>query len=662
MKKILAALLLPPTVTEFEARYLARMNRVGLGFFALHVPLLALIAYFNDTGAALAALLASTVMAGPALAYRAFASPRAMSLAYGFTAMLMGGLLVHFGQGPVQIEMHFYFFALLAMLVLFGNPMAIVVAAATVALHHLVLWLVMPSSVFNYDAEVWVVGVHAAFVVVESIAACFIARSFFDNVIGLERIVQARTTELAERNHEMRRVLDNVHQGLLMLDGRGVVASQRSAMADEWLGPFGEGTTTFVDALARIDPAVARWFEVGWAEVVEGVMPLELTLAQLPARLDAGARRLALTYSPVEVREDGGLDKLLVVISDVTALVERARLEAAQRELAELFHRYTSDRRGVVELVEEGSELVARITATPSPALDVMARSLHTLKGNCGIFGLASIAEICHELEGTIVETRAVPPLPALHALAERWEVLHSGLRPLLGERSSATIEIDPESYQAVVAATRELRPHAEIQQTIEAWSLEPMALRLGRIADQARRIAARVGKPGLEVEVRHHDVRLAAEVWSGFWSSFVHVVRNAVDHGIEPADARAEAGKPLHGRIVLESVLRDDEIVISIEDDGRGLDLGRLASAAARCGVQATTPEAVLAAMFHDGVTTAPDVGELSGRGIGMGAVRAACHELGGHVVTHTDVGAGTRFEFHFPRAVAAAPQLRAA
>ncbi|HWB73493.1 MAG TPA: Hpt domain-containing protein, partial [Nannocystaceae bacterium] len=398
MKKIIDVLFLPPTITEFESRYLARMNRIGMAFFALHIPVLATIAWLNDTGAMLAALLATLVMAGPALARRAFTNPRAMSLAYGFTAMLMGGLLVHFGQGPMQIEMHFYFFALLAMLVLFGNPLAIVVAAATVALHHLALWLVLPSSVFNYDAEVWVVAVHAAFVVVESIAACFIARSFFDNVIGLEKIVQLRTAELAGRNHEMRQVLDSVQQGLLTLDRNGVIAAERSAAADEMLGAPRAGER-FADALGRLDADAGAWFDVGWAEVRDGVMPLELTLAQLPTSLVLGARHLELDYVPIGAVE-GELDRVLVVVSDVTATVEHARLEGLQRELGQLFHRYASDRRGVVEFLEEGGELVERVTATPAPELAALLRALHTIKGNAGIFGVGSVADTCHVLEG----------------------------------------------------------------------------------------------------------------------------------------------------------------------------------------------------------------------------------------------------------------------
>ena len=193
MNKLFRYLVLPKEISAFEATYLRRLNRIGLVFFAIHVPAMVLLAWANATHPWLALALSSAVVLGPALAYVTFTNPRAVSVTYGVAAMCMGGVLVHVGQGPVQIEMHFYFFALIAMLAVFGNPLVILAAALTVALHHLALWFLLPASVFNYDAPVWVVAVHAAFVVLESVAGCFIARSFFDNVIGLEKIVQLRT-------------------------------------------------------------------------------------------------------------------------------------------------------------------------------------------------------------------------------------------------------------------------------------------------------------------------------------------------------------------------------------------------------------------------------------------------------------------------------------
>src|SRR5262249_61209318 len=211
-------------------------NRIALIFFYLHVPAFVGVAALAHTSMMQAAVMTPLVLIGPTAVYFWLRNPRALAVAYGFTAMVMGGLLVHFGQGPMQIALHFYFCVLIALLAVFGNPAAIMTAAATVALHHLVLWLLLPSSVFNYAASAWAVVVHAAFVVLESIAAIFVARSFFDNVIGLEKIVAVRTSELDQRNRDMALVLDNVGQGLLTMSPDGVMSGGRSAILRTRLG------------------------------------------------------------------------------------------------------------------------------------------------------------------------------------------------------------------------------------------------------------------------------------------------------------------------------------------------------------------------------------------------------------------------------------------
>jgi two-component system, chemotaxis family, sensor kinase CheA len=197
IKALLKYIVLPAHMSDFERDYLKRVNRVALWFFIAHLPVFVLLAVYNHTNPNMAVALTSLVLLGPILAVRYLNSLRTVSVIMGITAMFMGGLLVHFGQGPVQIEMHFYFFVLLALLAVFANPMVIIAAAATVALHHLALWFLLPASVFNYEAPVWVVAVHALFVILEAVGACFIARGFFDNVVELDQHVQERTQSLS---------------------------------------------------------------------------------------------------------------------------------------------------------------------------------------------------------------------------------------------------------------------------------------------------------------------------------------------------------------------------------------------------------------------------------------------------------------------------------
>ena len=141
--------------------------------------------------------------------------------------------------------------------------------------------------------------------------------------------------------------------------------------------------------------------------------------------------------------------------------------------------------------------------------------------------------------------------------------------------------------------------------------------------------------------------MRLLPERWAEFWSAFTHAVRNAVDHGLETAEERAAAGKPAKGALQLRTLVVNDDFTIEISDDGRGIDWQLLRQRASAMGLPCATEHDLIEAMFHDGVTTRHQVSEFSGRGIGMGAVRAVCERMGGAVHVASASGAGTTVRF---------------
>jgi two-component system, chemotaxis family, sensor kinase CheA len=563
------------------------------------------------------------------------------------TAMFMGGLLVHFGQGPVQIEMHFYFFSLVAMCAVFGNPLVIVAAAVTVALHHLLVWLVLPRSVFNYDAAWWVVAVHAAFVVLESVAACFISRSFFDNVIGLEKIVRVRTAALDSKNRDMRMLLDNVRQGFLTIDCDGQLAQERSAAVDQWFGEPAVGVTWF-DYLSTFSTEFAEKTRLAWDEVAASIMPVELTLEQMPRRVTVqGTTHYQIDYRPIGATEPH--EHYLVIVTDVTADVEREHVEQEAREAIAVFERVLVDRSGFETFFEESANVVDILLNQRTTDLVVVKRLIHTLKGNSSLFGLTSIAAVCHQLEDLIAEVETVPPPPSYEALKERWGRLSSDIEKLLGNRAHA-IEIDDQQYAALEAAVRTGEPAPAMLRRVRNLKLESTSMRLKHFQEQAKRIAQRLDKGDVRVDIEDFGVRLDARRWAGFWSSFVHAVRNAVDHGLEPAEARIAGGKPAQGKVSLRTFEEKDRIVVEIADDGRGIDWPALAERAASLGLPAKTQEDLDRALFADGVSTAASVTDVSGRGIGMGALLEGTRALGGEVIVKSTPGQGTVLRFTFP------------
>lgn len=639
-------LVLPKNTSEFEDQYLRRMNKVATAFFVAHVPFLTILALLNDTGPFVAALLSLATLVGPLLAIRSFESRRAISTVMGITAMFMGGLLVHFGQGPVQIEMHFYFFVLLALLAVFANPMVIVAAAVTAAVHHAALWFFLPASVFNYDAPFWVVGVHAAFVVLESVAACFIARSFFDNVIGLEKKVAQRTSELASRNDDMQLLLDSVKQGFFTLAENGIVSEERSGAVERLLGSI-EGAITFEELVRRHDPKAADWIELGLDDVFAGILPEEVTIAQLPSRIKVGSRTMSIEYSPVF--GDQGLNTLAVVVSDVSADVERELLETENREMLAMIDRIATDRNGLFEFFTEAESLVESLRNRSESDLSTIKRQVHTLKGNSAIFGLQRVAMACHEIEDHIAENEEIPDSPKWTALFGSWASTRGNLKRLVSDETNS-FQIDVDEVEKLLSSILNNVDNNVLARRVAGWRLESTGQRLNRINEQAQSLAERLGKGSLNLEKDDNGLRIDSAVWSKFWSSLIHVVRNAVDHGLETPDDRVAAGKAPEGRVSCSTTIRDDMFVVTISDDGRGINWDRVRSVADSLGLPSESHADLVNALFYDGLSTSDSVSETSGRGIGMGAVKQACESLEGHITASSSPGDGTTFEFIFP------------
>lgn len=645
MKPLLNYFVLPRERSEFEESYLDRINRIALAFFAMHVPVFTLIAWGNDTGGWLALTLTSLTLLGPIIARLTFRSRRNVSTVFGITAMLMGGLLVHFGQGPVQIEMHFYFFVLLALLAVFANPTVIVAAAITATLHHAILWMVFPSSVFNYDAPFWVVAVHAAFVVLESIAACFIARSFFDNVIGLEKIVARRTNELKSRNKDMRVLLDSVEQGFLTVDRNGTMSEQRSRYLDDLLGKA--PSDLLVDWIGKHDASAADWFEMGLDEVFADMLPVEVTLDQLPKRCLAGNRTLSLRYHPVYGEQI--LDSIAVVITDITAEVERELLEVENREILAMIDRISADRSGFLEFFQEAEDIIEGLRSHDDCDLTVLKRQIHTLKGNASIFKLDRIAAACHAIERHIAEYGNLPVGAEWTELFGSWASTRGNLRRLVSDVNTNSINLHDAEYRALLSSIIKYQPRDELAKRVASWQLEPTECRLQRLAEQARLLAKRLGKGAIVTRVESENLRVDPRAWAPFWSAFVHLIRNAIDHGIENPENRRIKGKCETGKLTLSSYIDGDRFVVAVADDGKGINWNSVRSKAESLGHPATTHDDLVNALFMDGLSTASEVTEISGRGIGMNAVRQACLDLKGEVFvdSETDVGMTVRFKF---------------
>jgi two-component system chemotaxis sensor kinase CheA len=477
-----------------------------------------------------------------------------------------------------------------------------------------------------------------------------------EHAANLERKVEERTYELDERNRGMRLVLDNVTQGLVTIDLDGRMATERSATVDRWFGPPAPGAT-ICEYLAGHAPAFAEAFELGLSQMADGILPFALTLDQLPRRFSAGGRTFDVLYTPVGV---GAPTKfLLVIFNDVTEHLARERADREQKDLIAIFQRILIDRAGVEEFVGEATKLVKGLEIEGDRL--VQRRLVHTLKGNSAMYGLATLADLAHEIETQMAE-HDLPLADAQRAaLSDAWREVMARVEQLLGNARTDQLEIRQAELGVVLALARSGAPTTDLVRELESWTLERAERRLELLGRQAKELARRLGKFEPSIVVEADGVRLDARVWANFWSAMVHAVRNAVDHGLEGSEGRVKAGKPAAGRIALGARRAGSQLTFWIEDDGGGIDWNALKLRAAALGRPHETRGALLEAMFTDGVSTRNKADAVSGRGVGLAALRQTVRALGGAIDVDSTEGRGTVFRFTFDEQLAISPGHRA-
>jgi two-component system chemotaxis sensor kinase CheA len=199
-----------------------------------------------------------------------------------------------------------------------------------------------------------------------------------------------------------------------------------------------------------------------------------------------------------------------------------------------------------------------------------------------------------------------------------------------------------------------------ELQGQVIQARMVPLAPVFRQHVRTVRDLGARLGKE-VTLAIEDHEAEVDTSIAEKIRDPLVHMLRNAVDHGLEPAPERRAAGKPACGCITLRAFHEAGAVVIELADDGRGLDGPRILARAVERGLvdaqTSLTEQEVFQLIFEPGFSTAHAVTEVSGRGVGMDVVRRHVHELRGTIAIRSQRGHGTVITIRLPLTVAIIP-----
>jgi two-component system, chemotaxis family, sensor kinase CheA len=326
----------------------------------------------------------------------------------------------------------------------------------------------------------------------------------------------------------------------------------------------------------------------------------------------------------------------------------------------------------------------------PGAGVTEAYRAMHTLKGVAATMGHDEVARHAHELEDALELLRGEAAVDAatVDALLRRSDVLRAAVEaslspaPEVGGGGSVSprrirreVRVEQERLDQLCDAAAELtllqarlsalsadagdavvrlvsvlgRHVADLHVEMLALRLVPLGEAFDRIPRQVRDLARQLGKR-IDLRVEGRELRIDRAVLEGLHEPLLHLVRNAVDHGLEPAAEREAAGKPAVGSLRLRAERDRGSVRIEVCDDGRGVDTGRVAARAAELGFDAAAPDALLRVLSEPCFTTARELTDLSGRGVGLDAVATKVRALGGTLSVESTAGAGTTFVVRVP------------
>jgi len=338
---------------------------------------------------------------------------------------------------------------------------------------------------------------------------------------------------------------------------------------------------------------------------------------------------------------------------------------------------------GAVDVVREmvdggdGGALAARLgerlaVVAATPAVDAPERRPSDRRREDPALLRVDVARLDELMDGVgelvFDRTRIERRVAELRNAARDLGRARSGLRALVGETPGPLrdrlVAIEEELATEVARMTRVAaalvddaealkRTTSSLQAGLTRVRMTPVRWLFQRLARPLRDIERSEGK-SVDVVTSGEEVELDKAVVERITDPLIHMLRNAIAHGIETPEVRAARGKPAVGRIALAARHQGGSVFLEVADDGAGIDVPRIR---ARLGRPGASDEEIIAAIFEAGVSAREEADELAGRGVGLDVVREAILRLGGEISVASVAGEGARFSIRIPFTTAITP-----
>jgi len=382
-------------------------------------------------------------------------------------------------------------------------------------------------------------------------------------------------------------------------------------------------------------------------------------MAIAPNELDVDGQIIQLKFHPIVHDQTEQLEKILVVGKNITALRQSEAARALEQKNNEMILEIVKNPDGFLEFYEESLQLVksgqqlltnASIQLAKSEIVQIQ-RVLHTIKGAASIFQLYELVAKSHEFEDQINNLTDRGDAPESEAVRSMLDTIVVGMdkaksvyQRFYGEKDqSDLITVTREEVETLI------NRHPDLESFVETWNNKLLLEFIERKAEGIINATAKNLGKEVELDISGEEGRISKQKAETISLALTHLLRNAISHGIEEDFIREEMGKEPKGNISITVSNWPSGLEVVIKDDGKGINPSSLIQSAIEKGVIQNSSEIeldeALDLIFASGFSTAEEVSSVSGRGVGLDAVKHAIEENNGSISVKSREGFGTIF-----------------
>ena len=487
---------------------------------------------------------------------------------------------------------------------------------------------------------------------------------------------------VAERTAELKQIMNTVPSGLLTLDKEGRIKPEHSFEAANILNHEVLRGRDFLDLLGFTKRQQDKrgqledYFDIIRMGMLskEDLQPLN-PFPEFELQNNNETKWVSASYFTVK-RHEEPTGEILVILKDITEEKKlAAEVDASHKENLQLkmiaedpdvFKEFLGE---VLAIEKNVADKLADIdSANWKDYINEIFRGVHTIKGAAGSFGLADLAEASGELENELSNMRkSVDFNPeAVDNILSGFEKLQVQIKNsretannVLGEEFNTggpSVRIPLDELKEIEKMLDNTSDLVNVQHRLQQLQKTPAHRALSRSVKIVPDLIKRLEK-SIEFVFKGKEELINFEKGHVLNTALVHLLRNAFDHGIESTEEREKAGKAERAHVILEVKVNEEDTVVSLTDDGKGIDADKVAASAVHKGivsiadVDAMSHSEKLELIFKPGFSTATVVTDISGRGVGLDAVYAVIKkELGGDISIESEINRGTSFILRIP------------